>query len=211
MDLQTFGEIELITGSRLDSILNSAGVSQRTLVDAASFEELARVESLDFALILLPAPAAYPAGSVGLRSINWHTATIKTNPAVKVPERTVDWLLETRNGWVKFTSDPTGATVTVADKILGKTPVLAMVDNIRFKALLEWTPKVSNSVEVNLDDRNWIHVLAPEDYYAKHHKTGIYARLQAADEAYGETFFIIIYTLAILASVGLLFYNPIQQ
>jgi len=206
MDLGGLQEVELVTGDELDSILSEAGKSPSSLFEAKSFDDVAKIQSLDFVLVLQQAPAAYVMGSVGLLSINWRTKTLKVIPAIKVPERPADWLLETHNGWAKFTSDPPGASVTLDNKIIGHTPMLTMLDKSRHKAVISWTPKYSRSVEVDLDKRNWVHVRAPEQYLAKHQKKGIYGRMKDADEKYGEPMFIILYAVIMLGSVALLFF-----
>lgn len=210
MDLGGFREVILITGTELDSILGNSGKSPRDLMEALSFDDVAKIQSLDFALILQQAPAAYTMGSVGLRSINWRTKTLKTIPAMKVPERPTDWLLETRNGWARFTSDPPGAAVILNDKLIGTTPLLVMLDNIRYKAVFHWTPKYSRVVDVDLDARNWVHARAPEEYLAKHQKKGFYSRLQDSDEKHGEATFMVFYLIIFFGGIALLFYNPFR-
>lgn len=207
MDVNSFREVHLVDGRELMDILSRAGASRRQLMESKDFSSLSAVEGIDFALVLLPSPPAYVAGSVGLHSINWRTGTIKNIPAVKVPERPADWLLEAQNGWMRFTSIPPGARVYDGERLIGYTPLVTMVDKKVFRADFKWSKKAVKSVEIRVDERNWAHARAPDKYIAKHRK-GFYARAQDADEDYGEIFFIAIYMTVILASLAMLFYNP---
>jgi hypothetical protein len=198
-------EIELVSGNLLDTQLIRANASRRTLIEARSFDELDKIKFLDFALILLPVSSSER--SVGLRSINWRAKTIRVNPATNVPEQPDEWLLEARNGWVKFTSEPTGANIIVGGKDLGKTPLIAMINSVIFKATFKWTPKVSRTVTVNIDESPWAYARAPEKYISKQTK-GLYARAQASDEKYGDKIFIVFYALVLVGGMVLLFYKP---
>lgn len=210
IDVNSFREVDLVDDKELMEILFRAGVSQRELVESKNFSTLSAVEDIDFALVLLPSPPAYVSGSVGLHSINWRTGTIKNIPAVKVPDRPADWLLEAQNGWVRFTSIPPGAMVYDGEKLIGHTPLVTMVDKKVFMADFKWSKKAVKSIEIRVDERNWTHVRAPDKYIRKHRK-GFYARAQEADENYGEAFFIGIYMVVILASLAMLFYNPLVR
>jgi hypothetical protein len=209
-ELSSLREIEVIKEEEINTALAKAGLNSTSLLSASSFEELNSVKSLDFVIVLLPAPPAYPVGSVGIRSINWRSGKIKTIPAVKVPENPVDWLLETRNGWLYFVSDPPGAIVLSNGNPIGITPMVMLVENLPMTFVFKWAEKVETSVTVQSEEQSKIYVRAPGDYYAKHHKKGLYRRLQEADQQYGESVFVVMYVLVIVGGIALLFYNPFK-
>ena len=208
VDLGSYREIKLITGDQLEQVLERYRKTTEKLAHAASFAEVADVEGIDFALILLPAPLAYPSGSVGMKSVNWRHKTITALPAVEAPTRPYDWLISARNGWAIIMSNPGDAYLFINDQYVGTAPILLMADKETLRVQANWTKRVYVSREVRVAEEPRVVVVAPEDYVAKQNKKGIYARLQGADEKYGEGVFIAFYVVAIVAGIALLFYSP---
>lgn len=209
-ELSGLREIEVLREEQVGTILAGVGLSAADLARESSFEKLKSVKTLDFVIVLLPAPPAYPVGSVGLRSINWRTGKIKTVSAVRVPQNAVDWLLETKNGWFYFVSDPPGALVMSGGEPVGVTPMVMLAESMPMTIVFKWAEKVETSVDIQSEENSKIYVRAPGDYYAKHHKKGIYRRLQEADQQYGESVFVVMYVLVIVGGIALLFYNPFK-
>lgn len=209
-ELSGLSEIEVLKEEQVSGVLAQSGLTLQRLLTATSFEELKAVKTLDFVIVLLPTPPAYTVGSVGLRSINWLSEKIKTVSAVKVPENPVDWLLETKSGWFYFISDPPGAVVFSGSNPVGVTPMLMMVENLPMTVVFKWTEKVEISLDIQSEENSKIYIRAPSDYYAKHHKKGLYRRLQEADQQYGESVFVVMYVLVIVGGIALLFYNPFK-
>jgi len=209
--LSSHSEISLITGDRLATHLGGFSLTRSSLAEAENFEDVAAVEGIDFALVLMPAPAAYPAGHIGLKSVNWRQKTVRSIPAVEIPKQSSDWLTVTRNGWIVINSNPAGAIISVDGRAAGISPLLMMANGNEISVNARWTKKVDVSEKITVKGENRVLISAPEEYIAKINKKGAYQSLQEADEKYGEYFFIGIYVICIFGGVVLLFYNPFSS
>jgi len=208
VELGAYREINLSTGKELKRLLEPFGLRPENLVRAKSFADVANVEGLDFALVLLPAPIAYPSGSVGLKSINWHKKSVRTVPAVEVPRFPFDWLVSANNGWTVITSYPPGAHISVGGSLAGVAPLLLMPDEDVIDIQAQWSRKVKVTKKVDVSEGDQTTMRAPEDYVTKSDKRTFYKRLQDADEKHGSKFFIALYVLIVLAGLAGLFYAP---
>ena len=206
-DLGSHREIKLITGVQLDQYMGKFGLSVSALLNARDFDDVAKVKGLDFALVLMPSPAAYPSGHVGLKSINWRIKRVHAVPAVKVPSRQYDWVVLAKNGWVNINSNPPGAYLDVNGKPVGSAPVLMMAESPEMDISAQWTRSVVTEDSFPVEQGNII-VDAPEKYLAKMNKKGPYQSLVEADAKYGEMFFMGFYVVVLIAGIALLFYNP---
>jgi len=207
-DLGIFAEIRLLAGPELGGLLARQDLGEGRLTSSRNFAEVAGVGGLDFALVLVSPPAAYPVGAVGLKSINWRTKTINTVPAVKIPEYPYEWLLDADNGWALIRTDPPGAYLEIDGKPSGPAPKLLMFPGQTVKIEARWDKKVVSSGYYEVPPGGRILIGAPAEYRRKLQKKGIYQRLKDADEKYGPIFYIGFYVVVLVGGIALLFYSP---
>lgn len=210
-DLGAYREINLLTDSVLNKELSPYGIGQESLAKVNNFSQVAAIKNIDFAIILMPAPPAYTAGFVGIKSINWVTRTVHIESAVTEPKKSYDWLLLAQNGWTTINSNPPGAYIEIDGKYSGSAPVVVMAEKKELTVTAYWTDKIKLTETVNVAGSNQIVIRAPDDYVAKMNKKGTYQRMQDADTKYGEKVFMGFYVILLIGSVALLFYSPLAE
>lgn len=206
-DIGAFAEIRLLAGPELSGLLARQDFVKGRLTSSRNFADVAGVRGLDFALILISPPAAYPVGAVGLKSINWRTKTINTVPAVEIPEYPYEWLLDAKNGWAIIRTDPPGAYVEINGKPEGSAPKLLMTGVEAMNIEARWKKKVVTSGFYQVPPEGRILIRAPKEYRRKLQKKGFYQRLKDADEKYGPLFYIGFYVVVLVGGIVLLFYS----
>ncbi len=207
-DLGAFAEIRLIAGPDLSQLLARQDFGKSRLKGAGGFAEVSDVSGLDFALILMPPPAAYPVGAVGLKSINWRTKTVNTVPAVEIPKYPYEWLIDAKNGWAIIRTDPPGAYLEINGKPEGSAPMLLMAGDEAMKIEARWKKKIVTSDYYEVPAGGRILIRAPKEYRQKLQEKGFYQKLKEADEKYGPMFFIGFYVAVLVGGIVLLFYSP---